>query len=552
LVTEFRDTQRRHFYLTMGVVTIMVVVPKKKTNNAVDPKAKDVVEGTYEISQAMETKCFQQKYVYPGFPVWEKVMVCIAKFIRQRKHIYNGGWGIHYFLKSIDPELIIYDESDLCDASDFDLFGPSPATDLYDLGRLLRRQVPDLNFTIGSGMHPNQYTISVNFMGSKLVDWIYLSPKLFAFLPSATYANGVVGLHPIVELMRHFFLLSNIFLLPPDKDLQKVVKRVRLLETHAFAPWLKDKKLWTPSDLAGARATVVDMPYPLEGKAAVACVFQKGLRTEWVPSFDHACIVGQLAYLEHDSQAVPKTDRFVSMHVAVHDASFVKCMTSVASHLRAACAKAGIDPAHVKFVGRNAFMGVVGPLYNGWVECQYLDTTFLGVYSLASPVHVSNRKTKCCSYFFNMAHMLWWTLYLAFNKRSVEAMLFTQMVGLTYGGYRMRPKDDLYTVHVDRAHAIGVLPVRNFYMMNNMMRAQNMAFKYTLDKKTDPSPRKAGNASNASAGENKVKAFGEYDYGYKDYEGQVIFTRKLSDTPRGWDDAPPLPYLYGRIPKKTQ
>jgi hypothetical protein len=506
------------------------------------------VVGTYTVNQAVETKCFQQQYVYPGFAVWEKVKTCITAFIRQRKHIYNGGWGIHYFLKTIDPKLMIYDESDLCDSSDFDMFGPSPATDLYDLGVLLRQQLPDMNFTIGSGMHPNQYTIMVNFMGVKLVDWIYLSPKLYAFLPSVKYADGVVGLHPIVELSRHFFLLSNIFLLPPDKDLSKVVKRVSLLEKYAFVPWLKDRKLWTAADLAKARA-VACAPYPTPAAATAALVaLQKGLRADWVPKFDHACVAGQLAYFEHDRQA--STDRFVAMDVVVHDASFVKCMTSVASHLRAACARAKIDPGDVTFVAHNAFIGVVGPLYNGWIECRYRDTTFLKVFSLASPVHVSSRKTKCCSYFFNMAHMFWWTLYLLFTKRTAEAGIFTQMIGLTYGGYRAQPKHDLYTVHVDKAHAIGVLPVRNFYMMNNMMRQHNMGLKYTLDKKTGANAANTANA-NAKKGNKKGRAFSEMDYGYKEYEGQVLFTKKLTEA-TDWNDMPSLPYLYGRIPKKTQ
>jgi hypothetical protein len=203
----------------------------------------------YNVDRDLETKCFQLRNIYPGVELRQKIIDSIREYVAKRPHIYNGGWAIHKYLENIDPSLRIYDEKNICEMTDFDLFGVDVIDDLIRLGYVLKKDVPELSYTVNNGVHTNQFTIGVNFLGQKLVDWIHIPSSIFQKLPTVKYADGSVCVHPKIELLRHYYVLSDYFSVSPDKDISKLLKRINLLEKYVLIPWLKTEELWYLRDL---------------------------------------------------------------------------------------------------------------------------------------------------------------------------------------------------------------------------------------------------------------------------------------------------------------
>lgn len=508
---------------------------------------------TYKVVRKEETKCFQQKYVYPGLEVWESLKNEIVSFLKSKKYMFNGGWAIHHFLKSLNKGLAIYDEEDICDSTDFDMFGPNPAEDLIELGEHLKLKFPELSFTVSNGMHPNQYVVIVNFMGVKLVDWIFVSQRVFRYLPSVTYKNGITCLHPIVELMRQYNMLSNMYLMAPDKDIGKALKRIALLEKLAFEPWMKEAKLW---DL---RKTRDFSAYPGKGYQQLMSTpnnnlpldWQQRLIQEWTASQKYVAAVGQIGFvqlvdsLNKQKRSSSKSAKNVSSkrssvvvsdkalqdaEYVVHDAVFSKCITSLIVFLKGLCKEYNIPFQSIDLVQYEPFIGVVGPLYNGWAEVKFKNVTILRLYSLATPVHIAGENSKYASYFFNMAHTMWRSLYLRYQGEESEAKFHDMMSATMYKLYVNHPDEPIFTLNLTKEAALGVNPVRNFYMMNNKLRMQKIgSFKHACgDKKKDVC---------------KLDEKPEYFYNY--YEGRIFSRTYLGKVIS--NKLPELPYLYERI-----
>lgn len=491
----------------------------------------------YTVDRDEDTPCFQQKYVYPGLEQWEKLEKHISFFIERKKgnkYIYNGGWAIHHFLKSLNLGLQIYEEDNVCDTTDFDMFGPSPGEDLVELAQYLKEHLPDMTFTINNGMHPNQYTIIVNFLGAKLVDWIYISPKVFKHVPTITYGEGekrVVCLHPLVELMRQYNMLSNIFLMAPNKDISKALGRIVLLEKHCLEKWIKDNKMWD------GRVVRSEMfaNYPIvkalsDDNKGLLIELQKRVVGEWFANQKYVCQVGHLAFETHtkikSTYKVSDKDSYKGVEFVVHDAVFGKCVTSLVGFVKSVYKTEG---NRIEVSTCEPFIGVIGPLYNGWVEIKLDGVVLCRMFSLATPVHVANKENRTCSYFFNMAHMMWRALYLRYLKHEVEAKFYDAMVAKTYKTYLRNKTDKLFVVELKLSNAVGVTPVRNFYMMNNLMRAQGAGIKYVVDNKH---VSKSGTKPTI-------------DWKYNNYEGKTMWRQTLDKI--NAHKIPQLPYLYGRI-----
>ena len=490
----------------------------------------------YIVDRAEDTPCFQQKYVFPGKDTWEKLEKLISKFVKQRRYMYNGGWAIHHFLKSLGLGLQIYDENNICEITDFDMFGPSPGEDLIALGEFLQAHLPDMTFNINNGMHPNQYIIMVNFLGAKLVDWIYISPRVYKSIPTVTYEDGVVCLHPMVELLRQYNMLSNMFLMAPDKDISKALKRIALLEKYAMQPWMKENKLW---DARMLRADIF-MKYPVDG-GKEAHDLQQMLLTSWFTEQKYVCKVGHVAFIEHNKfNGTLGSTASHGLEFVVHDAVFGKCVNSLLNAIKKVDS---VDMKRIDVVLHEAFIGVIGPLYNGWIECKIDGVAFCRLYSLATPVHVVGDLERVCSYFFNMSHMMWRALYLRYLKNESEAKFYDMMVARTYKSYMRHSRDKMFLLELKKETAVGVLPVRNFYMMNNLMRSQGMGVKYSVDKKS----KQAGKDGKDGKDGKKQKAI---DFKYNHFEGRAIFKQAL-DRVKG-HALPQLPYLYGRIVSKNE
>lgn len=486
---------------------------------------------TYSIERDEDTKCFQQKYVYPGVEKWDQMQKEITAFIKTRKYMFNGGWAIHHFLKSLNKGLIIYDENDICDTTDFDMFGPSPAEDLIKLGEHLKAKIPEMTFTVNNGMHPNQYVVLVNFMGLKLVDWIYISPKVYKFVPSITYKDGVTCLHPRVELLRQYNMLSNLYLIAPDKDFNKALKRISLLEQYAFEPWIKEANLWDARKNNTTYKNFVEYPLNKNIKAdKTQCIqLQSQLNKEWFSQQKYVAKLGQAAFLELVGSKKPVS--YIGLEYVVHDAVFQKCTVNLIQYLKNICKAQNINQERIDLVQYEPFIAVIGPMYNGWLDVKIDDVVLCRLYSLATPVHMYDMSSKTSSYFFNMAHMMWRSLYLNYMRQSQEYTFYDAMVSTLYKSYTRTPKAKQFVLNMNKESTLGVIPVRNFYMVSNLLRFQKIGFfRQVIDNKVGEVQKK------------KIDTNPEYYY--KSYEGKIVSRTYLS---RCHKKLPDLPYLYQRM-----
>lgn len=479
----------------------------------------------YVIERSEDTKCFQLKNIFPGEEKWEQIKEHIAAFIQTRKYMYNGGWAIHHFLKSQNIGLQIYDENDICDSTDFDMFGPSPVEDLIKLGESMKAKFPDMTFTVNNGMHPNQYTILINFLGTKLVDWIYISPSVYKFVPSITYENGVTCLHPRVELLRQYNMLSNIYLMAPDKDFNKALKRINLLEKYAMIPWLKEQDMWDARKLKGALHSM-SMKKAVEQQSTIQ-LQQSQLLTKWLKAQKYVAKVGQASFNAMYDMSSPLDE----LEFVVHDAVFNKVLTNLIQFMKATCNDLNIRYKDIKVMQYETFIGVIGPLYNGWVDFTFNDVVICRLYSLATPVHMYDVEGKVCSYFFNMAHMMWRSLYLQYLKKEDVAKFYDTMVAYAFKRHMNDRNDRLYILNMNKESTLGVIPSRNFYMVNNLLRKQGIGFfRYMID--------------GVSEKKNKGK-LKRSDFYYKEYEGKATFKTTL-DKIQG-NKMNDLVYLYERM-----
>lgn len=484
---------------------------------------------TYTIERNEDTKCFQQKYIFPGEEKWEKIKEQISSFIKTRQYMYNGGWAIHHFLTSLDTGLKIYNEEDICDTTDFDMFGPSPVEDLIKLGEVLRNEFPEMTFNVNNGMHPNQYTILINFLGTKLVDWIYISPKVYKHIPSITYKNGVTCIHPRIELLRQYNMLSNIYLMAPDKDFNKALKRIELLEKHAMIPWMKEQGLW---DIRKLRSLVSTIFYISDDEKIIS--IQKTLLDDWNINQKYVSKVGHIVFNEMN-KVTPKTN-YSLLEFVVHDAIFSKALSSLIQFLKSKCKELTISFDSVDITQYETFIGVIGPLYNGWVDFKIKDTLICRLYSLATPVHMYDTEKKLCSYFFNMAHMMWRNLYLSYLNNTNEAHLYDVMVAYSFKRFITNHDDKLYVLNMNKESTLGVIPSRNFYMVNNLLRKQGIGFfRFMID------------GVNEKKNKTKLK---KDDFYYKNYEGKSTFRTNLAKIKN--NRLPEINYLYERIKSKNK
>lgn len=464
---------------------------------------------TYKLTMDEETSCFQSKYVFPGEGVQKRMLDVIKDYVRSKKHIYNGGWAIHKFLDSISHEKKIYNEDNICEMADVDVYGVDVVSDLVGLGKALKHAFPEMNFLVNNGVHPNQYFVSINFLGQKLVDWIHVSPKVFKFLPTVTYANGDVCVTPWVELMRHYYMLSNLFMLAGSKSFDKVLGRVSLLEKFSLIPWLKDNKMWYKKD-------IVKVTENAERSFGICDTF---LKERW---FDTQQIVCKLP-ISHPNEC----------EYVVHDAYFNKAKRTFIATIRAYCKQNGLPLQNVRVIAHEPFMGVAGPLYNGWIEVVLPYDKVIRLYSLATPVHVTNNKTRECSYFFTMSHLMWRIMWLQYTKQSKpttensEAM-YIYNIAKWYKGYSSN--DKFYTLTLLKDNFIGKTPVNHIPMINNILRFKNInTLKLPIDEQKDYK---------------NIPTF------YEEYDGKIIFSGSLNN--HQGIDALEMKSLYPKLTKNKE
>ena len=457
----------------------------------------------YKIDRDVETKCFQLKNIYPGYELRETLIKTIREFVSSRPHIYNGGWAIHKFLEMIDPKLRIYNENDICEMTDFDLFGVDVIDELIHLGYKLKKEVPEMSYTVNNGVHTNQFTIGVNFLGQKLVDWIHVPKSVFDKLPIIKYRDGSICVHPKIELLRHYYVLSDFFSVSPDKDINKLLKRINLLEKYVLIPWLKEEKLWYSKDLKQHQKNTITSKEDI----------QTFIDENWFDQQQHVVKI-KAEYLPNELEFV------------VHDAKFTNVCGKLLGCVRRFCKEYKVGQQDVIVTTHEPFIGVIGPSYNGWCEINIAEFGIIRLYSLATPVHVADVKQRICSYFHSMAHWLWRLLYLEMNdvgtssRQQLKLQVAMKFKEIDYNA-------SYYTVTLKKDYFVGKTPIKNIYMMNNILRYKNInTVKIMIDDK---------------------KEVPKFKYNYNDFEGKVLMVKKLNKLDKMTNIA--LPSLHPSIPR---
>lgn len=413
----------------------------------------------YDVVQDSDSpQCIGTKITFPGEEELSQLITFVSKFVSKQKSIIHGGWAIHHFLTGIDKDLMLYDEENVCDVGDVDLFGYLPVEDLVELAHALKQQFPKYEFFVETGIHPNQFIIKVNYLGYKMVDKLYICKDLFEFLPTLVTKDKKTILHPVVELMRQYFMVSNFALFPPGKDIAKIVKRIKLLEEHALLPWLKEKGLWDARKLSK-----YNIPIDVVRGANVG-VAEK-IIDEWFKSKISVC-----EFKTYDGQSMSPR-QFV-----IFDANFQTDIKKLHDELHQL-------PFETKEQVYNAFMGIIGPMYNGWMEIHVDDVHICSVYSMATPVHLIDKNSKVVSYFLTMAHCIWMHLYAEFSKRTYLDMLPQAVRWIKLGCFKAAKDDKRFDIIVDIKYVNGKFPMRNFFMAGNIMRKKYMLRISSQEKK---------------------------------------------------------------------
>jgi hypothetical protein len=371
-------------------------------------------------------------------------------------------------------------------------------------------------------VHTNQFTIGVNFLGQKLVDWIHIPKTVFDKLPTIRYKDGSVCVHPKIELLRHYYVLSDFFSVAPDKDINKLLKRIFLLEKYILIPWLQQEKLWYIKDIR-----VKQKPF-MQQRSELSHQLEKYIHATWFEP--------QKYVVKIEASALANEIEFL-----VHDTRFINVSSKLIACVKRYCKEQQVDENKVIVSAHEPFIGVIGPSYNGWMEVsvqlESMDTVILRLYSHATPVHVYDREKRLCSYFHSMSHWLWRMLFLDVSSvHSVshpnqsdykQHQLQSLSLQVAIAFKNIKYDNNAYTVLLKPDNFIGTTPIRNIYMTNNILRYKNInTVKILIDDKKD---------------------IPKFTYKYNEFEGKRIFQKKLSKMEKGAVIA--LPALHPSIPK---
>lgn len=475
---------------------------------------------TYSIDIKTPIKCLQQKYVYPAEDKWQVINKAVRTFLQKTKTLYYGGWSIHLFLKSIDESHAIYNDDDICDMSDIDAFSVIPVEDMIQLTKILKQATNELSYVITDGVHANQFVLQINFMGSgKLMDYLYMSPKIYNFLPKSSYSGGLC-LDPKIELLKQYNMLSNTFFLATDKDLSKASKRIALLEKYALVPWLKDNNFWDTRK----RFSIIDSKPHNQTQTSLKAF----IHNDWFQRQPLMSTVGSTSFNRYHRKVKPLFEHQIkNIEYVAHDAIFIKLINSLVKELKDYCKTHAIDDNLISIKVHDSFIGNIGPLYNGWIDIHYHELSLCKIYSLATPVQMYDADKKICSYFFNMAHMMWRVLYAQFRNNKDEEQFFWSLVTRSYKGFVKHPNSTYYKVYIDKEHSLGTFPIRNYTMVKNLQKRQGHMFKYMTPQGEKDTQKVDWPTVNSM---------------YRKFEGDIIFSKSLAHVSK----VPQPEFLYKR------
>jgi len=464
-----------------------------------------------------DVNCLKLKYIRPGEETFILLRDIIREYLLNTNNMFNGGWAIHNALKQIDPKLKLYDEDNICDTQDFDLFGYRPVEDLIKLANTLAKKIPksDMEFKVDPGMHVNQYRLSIIYLNNKMIDLIYVSKKIYNFL-SKEKIDGYYYLDAKIEIMRQYYMITNIFLLGPEKDVAKILHRINLLEKHILKPYYAKKGYW---DL---RKNNLNIEYTRDSDI----IYLNSLVKKYISSDKLICHCGLNTYYKifnkKDSSFIedsPKSVKY-NQEFIIHDEVFAKSSNGL---LKLIQKNENIDCSKITVIYRDAFIGVIGPLYNGWIEIYYEDNLLYSFFSSAIPIHTY--KNKHVSFFYNMTHCMWRELYYKYIKDASKEELYSKLIARYLKQSYVLSNNPYfkYNVHIEKF--VGKYPCRNYFQVSNKLRRKK---QYYFSYQAPP---------NKQFQNKPIK-----DYFYRDFEGAILLKKKLSDLKLHFN----LNYLYRR------
>ena len=465
-----------------------------------------------------DSNCLKIKYVRPGEDTYIVLRDTIREYLKKTQNMFNGGWAIHNALKQIDPKLQLYNEDNICDTQDFDLFGYKPVEDLIKLAHLLANKIPksEMEFKVDPGMHVNQYRLSIIYLGTKMIDLIYISKRISDFLDKDR-VDGFYYLDAKIEIMRQYFMITNIFLLGPEKNVDKILNRINLLEKYILKPFYSSMGFW---DLRKNNLNITYISDPI-------VLHMNKLMKEYITKDKFICHCALNTYSKlfkaNDSSMAqePKKIR-ANQEFIIHDELFNKSTNKILSMLQKdEIIKENADKIMVIY--KDAFIGVIGPLYNGWMEIYYDNELVYSFFSSAVPIHIY--KKNHASFFHNMAHCMWRELYYKFIKDMTRAEFYTKLIARFLKQSYVNNGDDYFKYIINIDKFVGKYPTRNFFQVSNKLRSKKQSyFSYQAPaNKLHP---------------NKPIT----DYFYRDFEGKILLKKTLKDLKLHFN----LNYLYKR------
>jgi hypothetical protein len=420
-------------------------------------------------------ECFLSTHTQPGEAVMHAVWQTTFKFASRKGWLFTGGWAQHVFLREKDAAL--YDESKTCTSGDFDVYSTDPLQDLVELGQILQRQT-GMQVQTSAGMKPNVFHASFNFGGASIADCVYMPASVQKCVPQRivpTPHGNIRVTDPTFELSRLYHLVSNMFLLGKEMNLQKRFARIRLLEQHTAIDTNSKKNANANANANAARPNAKTQGFLSE--VAQTCVGHRA-----------AVVVGLGAYRALRGWAFVNMSDTVEL--AVHDTLFAEVLEKLLS-----CVRKHFHGATV-WVRLHATFLLAAP-YSCWVDVEADGRTVARLYCAITPIpcaSADSSKLITASCFFQLAHLYWTHLYCKcsghFDLLPKLAAAFTHTqkmyIAATQDDGSVTP--DLLGYTIDDAHFAGSMPFVHSHSLWHRRRATGAlpSVRISSDKSINP------------------------------------------------------------------
>lgn len=443
-------------------------------------------------------KCFLSSVNYPGEKALVDVWNTTFAFASRKQWVLSGGWAQHIFLSSHAPQLALYDESRACTSGDFDVLCTDPLGDLVELAQILHKQT-GMQVTVGGGMRPNIFHANFNFGGVGLVDCSYIPPDVIDFIPHRVFESphGVLRIaDPVFELGKIYHLVSNVFLLGNEANLDKRFKRMHMLEDALLSG--KNANVNSNSN-ANSSANSNSNGAANANKTSAATRYLQDVVAKQI-GLRGAVLVGQAAYRALRGWDALKATGTV-LELAVHDLLFAE----VANSLIAGAVQA--FPSAVSVSVHTAFIMLGGPPYSCWIDINVDALPLVRLLCLPTPVpcaHAQQPGVLVASCFFQLAHLMWAEMLEsargdgAAARRHRAAFAHTQRMYLAASAEgAAAPIPELLDYVVDERHFAGRMPAESLYSRYNKRRATGSLANIRINSTGNEKPSIAPDALSA-------------------------------------------------------